>query len=100
MQLTHSGRFSKPEGPPDPMTPIIILIWIKQKIDENIMPVDDDYIESLEEKFEEAVVLAYKAGFDGVDIKSCHRYLNSNCWPDTQEKASMAEPLKTELVFF
>jgi 2,4-dienoyl-CoA reductase-like NADH-dependent reductase (Old Yellow Enzyme family) len=78
MQLTHSGRFSKPEGPPDPMIAYHNPYLDKaKKIDENIMPVDDDYIESLEEKFEEAAVLAYKAGFDGVDIKSCHRYLNS-----------------------
>ena len=86
MQLTHSGRFSKPEGPPDPMIAYHNPYLDKaKKIDENIMPVDDDYIESLEEKFEEAAVLAYKAGFDGVDIKSCHRYLNSNCYGHTRK---------------
>ena len=78
MQLTHSGRFSKPEGPPAPIiayhNPYLDSV---RKIDSRIEPIDDDYIEKLEEKFEEAAVLAYKAGFDGVDIKSCHRYLSS-----------------------
>jgi len=78
MQLTHSGRFSKPEGPPAPIiayhNPYLDNV---RKIDASIRPVDDSYIEKLEEKFEDAAVLAYKAGFDGVDIKSCHRYLNS-----------------------
>ncbi|HHV96539.1 MAG TPA: flavin oxidoreductase/NADH oxidase [Clostridiaceae bacterium] len=78
MQLTHSGRFSKPEGPP---APIIAYhnpyLDQTRKIDENTPVVDDDYLERLEEKFEEAAVLAKEAGFDGVDIKACHRYLNS-----------------------
>ena len=78
MQLTHSGRFSKPEGPP---APIIAYhnpyLDQTRKIDKNTPIAEDEYIESLEERFEEAAVLAYKAGFDGVDVKCCHRYLNS-----------------------
>ena len=78
MQLTHSGRFSKPEGPMAPMVAYHNPYLDKtKKIDENIHPIKDDYLESLEEKFEEAAVLAYKAGFNGVDVKCCHRYLNS-----------------------
>ena len=37
--------------------------------------VSDDYLKSLEEKFGEAAGLAREAGFDAVDIKSCHGYL-------------------------
>ncbi len=92
MQLTHSGRFSKPEGPPDPMIAYHNPYLDKaKKIDENIIPVDDDYIESLEEKFEEAAVLAYKAGFNGVDIKSCHRYLNSELLAGHTRKGKYGE---------
>lgn len=92
MQLTHSGRFSKPEGPPAPMIAYHNPYLDKaKKIDENIMPVDDDYIESLEEKFEEAAVLAYKAGFNGVDIKSCHRYLNSELLAGCTRKGKYGE---------
>ena len=35
----------------------------------------DDYLKALEEKFGEAALLAREAGFDAVDIKSCHGYL-------------------------
>src|SRR5699024_3682893 len=37
--------------------------------------VSDDYLRALEEKFGEAARLAKEAGFDAVDIKSCHGYL-------------------------
>ena len=37
--------------------------------------VTDDYLKALEEKFGEAALLAKEAGFDAVDIKSCHGYL-------------------------
>ena len=37
--------------------------------------VTDDYLKGLEEKFGEAAALAKEAGFDAVDIKSCHGYL-------------------------
>lgn len=78
MQLTHSGRFSKPEGI---HSPIIAYhnpyLDEKLKVDPELAPVDDSYLEKLEEEFEKAAVLAYEAGFHGVDIKCCHRYLNS-----------------------
>ena len=37
--------------------------------------VTDDYLKGLEEKFGEAAKLAREAGFDAIDIKSCHGYL-------------------------
>ena len=78
MQLTHAGRYSKPNGKPEP-----IIASHNPYLDaaQNLAPdypvVTDNYIEKLEEKFVEAALLAKKAGFDGVDIKACHRYLNS-----------------------
>jgi len=41
--------------------------------DENI--VTDEYLDTLAEKYAESAVLALEAGFDGVDVKSCHGYL-------------------------
>lgn len=77
MQLTHSGRFSKPEGKPAPMI-AYHNPYLNQRL--NLEPdypvISDDYLERLEEKFEEGAVLAKEAGFDGVDVKCCHRYLN------------------------
>ncbi len=47
------------------------------KLGEDLPVISDDEIEQLEEKFVKAATLAKKAGFHGVDIKACHRYLNS-----------------------
>lgn len=78
MQLTHSGRFSKPEGLPKP----IIAYHHKEldkrhNISEDLEPVSDAYLDSLPGVFAKAALMAQEAGFDGVDIKCCHRYLLS-----------------------
>jgi len=39
--------------------------------------ISDEQLEELEDRFVEAAELASEIGFDAVDIKSCHRYLNS-----------------------
>jgi 2,4-dienoyl-CoA reductase-like NADH-dependent reductase (Old Yellow Enzyme family) len=78
MQLTHSGRFSKPEGK---AAPIIAAhnpyLDPRMNIDESYPVISDDELEQLEDKFVEAAILAKQAGFHGVDVKCCHRYLNS-----------------------
>jgi len=35
--------------------------------------VTDEYLDALIEKYVKSAVLAREAGFDGVDIKACHR---------------------------
>jgi 2,4-dienoyl-CoA reductase (NADPH2) len=78
LQLTHAGRFSKPEGTPAP--------WIIQHnpyLDplHGLAPdhplVSDDELEALRDDFVGAAELAAAAGFDGVDVKACHGYLVS-----------------------
>lgn len=77
MQATHSGRYSKPKGAPAP------LIAYNNPIFEKDAPIDasrivtDDYLDAVGEALVNGALLAQKAGFDGVDIKCCHRYLNS-----------------------
>ena len=70
LQLTHSGRQS--------IVPIIAYrhpIYEERRpvTDENI--VTDEYLDTLAEKYAESARLAVEAGFDGVDVKSCHGYL-------------------------
>ncbi len=70
LQLTHSGRQS--------IVPMIayrhpIYEATRPVTDENI--VTDEYLDSLPEKYSASAGLAVKAGFDGVDVKSCHGYL-------------------------
>jgi len=78
LQLTHSGRYSKPAGVPAPiiahhshvLDPVMNLA-------EDHPLVTDAYLDELQDRFVDAAKLAAKAGFDGVGVKSCHRYLFS-----------------------
>ena len=70
LQLTHSGRQS--------IRPLIayrhpIYEATRPVTDENI--VTDEYLDTLAEKYVASALLAVEAGFDGVDVKSCHGYL-------------------------
>jgi 2,4-dienoyl-CoA reductase-like NADH-dependent reductase (Old Yellow Enzyme family) len=76
LQLTHSGRFSKPNGKPAPVITYHNPIMNRSfNIPADYPVVTDDYLDRLEERFLSTAKLAYKAGFDGVDVKACHRYL-------------------------
>ena len=73
LQLTHSGRFSKPEG--ERLTrcfcenPYLDPRGIKMEL------VKDEELEEIQEAFIEAIELSARAGFDSVDIKISHGYL-------------------------
>lgn len=75
MQANHSGRYSNPDGNPAPMIAYRHPIYEKLRPADDSCIVSDDYLKSMEEKFGEASLLAKEAGFDAVDIKSCHGYL-------------------------
>ena len=77
LQATHSGRYSKPSGFPEPLIAYNNPIFEKDKPIDPSRILSDDYLYRLTERMGEAAALAEKAGFDGVDIKACHRYLSS-----------------------
>lgn len=70
LQLTHSGRQS-----------IVPMIAYRNSVyeerrpvtDENI--VSDEYLDTIPALYAKTALLAIDAGFDGVDVKSCHGYL-------------------------
>ena len=74
MQATNSGRYSKPHGTPAPLIayncpPLEDTPLGKDRI------VSDDDLRRYEAAFEQTARLSQKAGFDGMDVKCCHRYL-------------------------
>ncbi len=77
MQATHSGRYSKPYGTPAPLIAYNNSIFEKENPISEDRIVTDEYLDRVGEALVNGAKLAEKAGFDGVDIKCCHRYLNS-----------------------
>ncbi|MGD2294349.1 MAG: hypothetical protein PVF22_00760 [Candidatus Aminicenantes bacterium] len=73
LQLTHSGRFSKPEARSTPHVAQYI-----PDLDEDVSQIkilSDRELDTLQEQFVHSAKLAFAAGFDAVDIKACHGYL-------------------------
>lgn len=75
MQANHSGRYSNPDNKPAPMIAYRHPILEQYREADDSCIVTDDYLKGLEAKFGEAARLAKEAGFDAIDIKSCHGYL-------------------------
>lgn len=77
MQSTHSGRYSKPNGVPEPIIAYNNPIFEKDAPISKDRIITDDELKIIEEKYAKSCELAQKAGFDGIDVKCCHRYLAS-----------------------
>ncbi len=77
LQLTHSGRYSKPRGVPEPLIAYNNPIFEKEAPIPAERIVSDGYLDSVNEALVNGARLAEKAGFDGADVKCCHRYLLS-----------------------
>ena len=76
-QLTHSGRYSKPQGVPAPIAARHNAIYDQNKPLDESRIVTDEYLDTLPAYYAQAAKLVQQAGFDGVDIKACHGYLVS-----------------------
>ena len=75
LQLTHSGRWSCPEGPPAPR-----IAYRHPILDERVAATEahvlrDEELDELTITFAAAARLASQAGFAFVDVKTCHGYL-------------------------
>jgi 2,4-dienoyl-CoA reductase-like NADH-dependent reductase (Old Yellow Enzyme family) len=76
LQLTHSGRFARPQREPAPR--IVYrhpLLDRRVDIDSDAPVWTDAEIETLIDGFVEAARMSQRAGFDFVDVKHCHGYL-------------------------
>lgn len=77
MQAAHSGRYSNPNGYSEPIIAYNNPLFEKDRPIDTSWIITDSQLEKLEEDYGWAAGMAQKAGFDGVDIKACHRYLCS-----------------------
>lgn len=76
VQLTHSGRFAKPDASdrPAPLTACVNPV-LDARVPHAPHVLTDDELDRLIEDFVVAARLARDAGFDFVDVKQCHGYL-------------------------
>jgi 2,4-dienoyl-CoA reductase-like NADH-dependent reductase (Old Yellow Enzyme family) len=75
LQLTHSGRWSRPDGTPAPL-----VAYRHPFLDERVGAGDehvvtDAWLDDLVGAFVAGACVAQEAGFDFVDVKHCHGYL-------------------------
>jgi len=73
LQLTHSGRYSRPAGEPLPQVAAPNAILDRGREAGRVL--SDEELARLEDRFVDVALLARDAGFDAVDIKACHGYL-------------------------
>jgi 2,4-dienoyl-CoA reductase (NADPH2) len=100
LQLTHSGRWSKPDGT---RRPVIAhhhdMLDAMVDIDATHPTVSDGELENLQQRFVDAAKLAASAGFDGVDVKSCHGYLGSELLAAFTREGRYGGPLENRARF-
>ena len=78
LQLTHSGRYCRPNAQAHPEPRILYhhpLLDRRLHLPPDYPLLSDGEIESIIEDFHRGAVMAWQAGFDFVDIKHCHGYL-------------------------
>jgi len=75
LQLTHSGRWSRPLGEAAPLTAHTHPVLDAKVGAGGDRVLSDDDLDALVVRFVDAAALAADAGFDFVDIKHCHGYL-------------------------
>lgn len=75
MQATHSGRYSKPHGVPEPIVAYRNSVYEQGKEGQPYHVITDAECDQIPAMYARSARLAAQAGFDGVDVKCCHGYL-------------------------
>lgn len=102
LQLTHSGRFCKPNDKRR-MEPRILyhhpLLDRRVSLDEQYPLMTDSDVDYLVEDFVKAARRAAEAGFQFVDIKHCHGYLGHEFLSAVHREGRYGGPLENRMRF-
>jgi NADPH2 dehydrogenase len=100
LQLTHSGRFARPDvwDRPDPLAgqahPIL-----DRRLSKPARVLDDQELDRIVDDFIAAARLAHAAGFQFVDVKQCHGYLGHELLGARTRPGRYGGPLENRLRF-
>ena len=75
LQLTHSGRWSRPAGASRPQLAFRHPVLDQRIAVDAAVVLSDADLDAIADAYVDAAVLAADAGFDFVDVKHCHGYL-------------------------
>jgi 2,4-dienoyl-CoA reductase-like NADH-dependent reductase (Old Yellow Enzyme family) len=100
LQLTHSGRFAKPDAPdqPAPLTASAHPI-LDRRFPRGVRQLTDEDLDRLIDDFTAAARHAEAAGFDFVDVKQCHGYLGHELLGARSRPGRYGGPLDHRLRF-
>ena len=76
LQLTHSGRWSRPNvfDLPEPLAAVANPV-LDRRVPGGVPVMSDDDLDRLVDDFVAAARLAFDAGYQFIDVKACHGYL-------------------------
>lgn len=99
LQLTHSGRWSRPNGSFEPL-----VAYRHPLLDDRVGATDaavatDAQLDDLVGDFVRAAAVARAAGFDFVDVKHCHGYLLHELLSAVDRQGRYGGPLESRLRF-
>ena len=100
VQLTHSGRFAKPNAQDRP-EPLVGYAHptLDGRFKDGVRILSDDEIDRLTEDFIDAARLAKGAGFRFVDVKACHGYLGHELLGAHRRPGRYGGPLEHRMRF-
>ncbi len=101
LQLTHSGRFARPDGEAKPKIayhhPVLDA---KFGVDPELPVLTDGELERIGENYVEAADVARRIGFDFVDVKCCHGYLMHELLGARAREGKYGGPFENRTRFF
>lgn len=100
LQLTHSGRWSRPTvfDRPEPRAAVAHPV-LDRRVPGGVPVMTDDELDRLVEEFAAAARLAQDAGYRFVDVKACHGYLGHELLGARARAGRYGGPLENRMRF-